>query len=137
RVPGERSFRAWAPSWKPKPFDARDKPRLNSSWRDAHVVARATTPPRRRRLRRLGRLRNESGAAPHGKQRRRMDEANRAVGSEFVSREEVPDLGLSGLGRVGAVHGVLADVGAEGFADGALRRLRRIGRTHQLTVARD
>src|SRR5690348_6255664 len=56
---------------------------------------------------------------------------------DVALRKEIRDLGLGGLARVRAVHGVRVDGLREIRADGALRGLLRIGRAHEVAVLLD
>src|SRR4029077_18565136 len=56
---------------------------------------------------------------------------------QFRGAEEVGNLARRGVGRIRAVHHVLLDAGGEVGADRARGRLVRIGRAHDVAVARD
>src|SRR5579883_162528 len=56
---------------------------------------------------------------------------------DLVAREELGDLDRGGVGRVRAVHRILADRLRMQLADGALGRLGRIGGAHHLAVLGD
>src|SRR5437667_5750612 len=56
---------------------------------------------------------------------------------QLEAREEERDLGARRRRRVGAVHRVLLDVGAELASDRALGRLLGIRRPHEIAPARD
>src|ERR1039458_1362221 len=59
------------------------------------------------------------------------------LADDFILRKELRDLASRGVGRVGTVHGILADRLGVHLADGAGRGLGRVGGTHELAVARD
>src|SRR6185437_2010848 len=56
---------------------------------------------------------------------------------DLALRKEIGDLGLGGLPRVRAVHGVRVDGLREVRADRALRRLLRVSRAHEVAVPED
>src|SRR5439155_17176778 len=57
--------------------------------------------------------------------------------TDLQTREEVGDLEGGGFCRVGAVHGIGLDGRGELLADGAWRRLGRIGGAHEIAPALD
>src|SRR5438309_3971510 len=67
--------------------------------------------------------------------RARSDRRRRA--RQLEAREEEGDLRARRRRRIGAVHRVLLDIGAELAADRALGRLLRVGGTHEVAPARD
>src|SRR5262249_36814615 len=60
--------------------------------------------------------------------------ADLSLADDLVAGEELGDLDGRGLGRIGAVHRVLADGLGVDLADGAGRSLGRIGRSHHVAV---
>src|SRR5215467_10074655 len=60
-----------------------------------------------------------------------------ASADDLVAGEELRDLLGGGVGRVGAVHRVLADRARVNLADGAGCSLGGIGRAHDVAIFRD
>ena len=55
----------------------------------------------------------------------------------FVAGEELRDLLLRGVGGIRAMHRILADRSGQSLTDSARRGFRRIGRAHEIAIARD
>src|SRR5262249_24018255 len=78
-----------------------------------------------------------SGTTPTGGQLRARDQSRGPSADDLLARKKLRDLDFRRLGRVGAVHRVLADRARVDLADGSPLGFRRIGGAHDLPVFAD